>query len=221
MKRILRILVVVIIITFIVGILFYYHNSRNSFFDASDEKKDYTDSIVQITIDTHTGTGIVWKASADSIVILSNKHLLENEGDIVITLENGLEYEASLLSLSNEFDVGFCEIENNGSLNLKAIAKADGYETGEPVTHIGVNTKRGAGEDFLIFFDGEITDYKFIPEFYEMMLLSTGYSQKGMSGGAILNADNKLVGLLSGGEEINDSFVTYAVAISDIENSSN
>ncbi len=221
MKRILRILVVVIIISSVVFAVYRYRNSRNSFFDVktSDTKNSIENSIVQITVDTHTGTGLVWSINADTVIIVSNKHLLANEGNIKVTLVSENTYDGTLLSISNDYDLAFCTIkrDNDETKALKTIAKSENYELGDKVSHVGVDTKREDQDNFIISFEGELADYKFIPEFYELMLVSRGLSKNGMSGGAILNSENALVGLLSGGEEINDSFVTYAIPLTDID----
>lgn len=241
MNKLLRILRILIVILFvlIIGFIIYgkinkyrYLNSGNSFILENtnttiiEESKTDID-IVQITVGDHTGTGLVWEKNADEIVFVSNGHLLENDSNIKIIFESGNRYDAEMIKIVNDYDIGFIKVQMDElDEKDKHIECVDKYEVNtndteyiqkliddnKKVFHIGVNTKRASDdEEFKLRYEGNVIDYQFIPEFYEMMIITDGYSKPGMSGGAVITEDGKLIGLLSGGKE-----ATYSIPVTDI-----
>jgi S1-C subfamily serine protease len=139
-------------------------------------------------------------------IIATNKHIIGKAMHIYVALSDGEIYEGHLLrnSLSD-----LCLIKINASHPLRAIMLADSsvVRIGNNVTAIssqGSNPHRKLGGQVVNIFKGRSS--------HHAELLEINIPLKpGDSGGAILNEDGSLLGLIMG-KRISDPSKSYAIA---------
>ena len=161
--------------------------------------------IVQINAGNLYGSGVIWEMNEKEIVIISNKHLLEDWGeDGSIIFWNGRTSGGKLLKLSQKYDLGFLKVEVNDLgyeelISLKEVKREDTaysrLKAGDVIFTAG--SADGAGENM---YEASVASPSwYIEEFDSYMLYGFGFAKPGMSGGGTFDAYGNFVGMLSGG----------------------
>ena len=174
-------------------------------------------SIVKVVVKDAAGSGIVWKIDENRIVIVSNKHLLMKDVKAQVTFCNGECVDAEILGYSQQYDIGFLKIdEKNLAANIlrdifeavpvEAFFKEEAALSQQPVLQIGADLS-GNNEHFST---GTISGFGYEPVFNTSVLRTSCYSRAGMSGGGVFDAVGQLLGMLSGGEVLEDAAVREA-----------
>lgn len=214
------------------------------------EKKQINDSLVRIRNGSAGASGLIWKVTEEEIIIVTNKHVLQEGDRLEVGPDSNSMLEALYLGVSTEYDVGFCSIrlqenmthvsedgeelspekkefltrvsENKAKYEVQLCKDEEEWKQetylGLNVLHAGMDIREDKG---IQMHEGYVSGYEFIPEFYEKMLITTGYSEGGMSGGGVFSMDGKLLGLLSGGEisegqESKETYTTYSIPTEDL-----
>jgi len=136
------------------------------------------------------GSGVIIDAGKGHII--TNHHVIDNASDILVTLEDGREYEAEVIGSDEKTDIAIIKID---AKNLKSIrsAKEDSYRVGDYVIAIGnpfgfshtvtsgiiSGTGRSSGRG-----DG-----------YEDYIQTDASINPGNSGGALINSKGELIGI--------------------------
>jgi serine protease Do len=169
-------------------------------------------SVVEITLATQVQTffGAQESSSSGSGVVISrdgyivtNNHVVESGGDIMIRLNDGAEYEAELIGTDAKTDLAVLKIEAEGLVPAE-FADSDAVRVGEVAVVIGnpLGTLGGTVTDGIISaLDRELT---IDGETMNLMQTSAAVNP-GNSGGGLFNAEGGLVGIVvakSGGNGI-------------------
>ena len=188
-------------------------------------------SIVKVSMKTHAGSGIIWDINDKCVVIALNRHLLIEASDASVTFFDGMRADAKFLGLSQQYDIGFIYIEIGeiAGDTLHALRKvrlfdSDDIEnsaearntfersyTGLDVIQLGVNLDNGG----IIFSKGYITSIDFSTVFNCFVIQTKCYARAGMSGGGMFDMDGRLLGMISGGSESDE---TYNIPSGTIKN---
>lgn len=196
------------------------------------EKKQINDSLVRIRNGSVGATGLIFKVTEQEIIIVTNKHVLQEGDRIEAGPDSDRMLEALYLGVSTEYDVGFCSIslqefltqvsENKAKYEVQLCKDEEEWKQetylGLNVLHAGMDIREDTG---IQVYEGYVSGYEFVPELYEKLLITTGYSEGGMSGGGVFSMDGKLLGLLTGGEisegqESKETYITYSIPTGDL-----
>jgi S1-C subfamily serine protease len=186
-------------------------------------------SVVKVIVKDFTGNGIIWKID-DEIIIVSNKHLLGKDVKAEIIFCNGETFSADIVGYSQQYDIGFARISeamvSNSVLReiyeavpvLYEVDSEDKREmfvqdwTGKRILQTGA----AAGQRAADFSLGTIRGLQFVPLFNTMVLETDCFSKAGMSGGGVFGEDGRLLGMISGGDVLEnakqrEAEVTYSI----------
>ena len=162
--------------------------------------------IVQINMGAYYGSGVIWDLQDENIIIVSNKHLLQNGQNGLVTFGNGVSTEGTVLGVSDTLDIGFMEVplvslEREDWLSLRFADKnVENYELllpGDEIFVIGSAT--GTGQDYYEGTVGNVSYY--FPEFEADMLYGYCEAVPGMSGGGTFDKEGHFIGMLTAGTE--------------------
>lgn len=180
--------------------------------------------VVSIQMREHEGNGLVWSVLEDNIIIAANKHLLIEDTEGSMLLQDGNAYPFRVIGLSEQYDLGFVEVHGTIDTVQRVCIPAthrqwEEYTTlGEDVVQI---TCYGDGNMFPQQ-EGYVWAYQFIPEFNQEMLVTKCYARAGMSGGGVFSKQGILLGMIAGGQlsqeqESRESEYTYSIPAIIIE----
>lgn len=179
--------------------------------DPTAAYENVKNSVVRLDMGTAYGSGIVFRLTADAVIIATNRHVLEywNETSGMVWFPQGYYVDAAVLGSSEETDVGFLRVEG-GEL---------GYDVLATLRSVGANGEPESGETQIrgfcvgadrreqepVFYEAELErEERYIELFQEDMLYGHGFAREGMSGGGIFDDCGRLIGLLAGGTYQNE-----------------
>lgn len=171
-----------------------------------EEKNTPEEQVVRIIMKEHTGNGLVWEIDEEKMVIAANKHLLMEDTEGILRLENGKEVKMEIIGLSEQYDLGFARVmlndmeeKDRSEIQSVLLPTFDAWKEstmlGQDIVQISKNAN-GESEQY----EGYIWAYKFVAEFNENMLVTKCYARAGMSGGGIFSKEGILLGMIAGGE---------------------
>lgn len=170
------------------------------------------DSVVRLIMGKAYGSGVVFRLTADAVIIATNRHVLDRWEDTegVIWFPQGCFVSAGALGSAEDCDVGFLRVENSEFpmetlLTLRSVpldeAVCDSLAGGTRVFCLGAD--RMVGET--VYQEAVVEEpLRYIADFGGDMLYCRGFAKEGMSGGGIFDGYGHLVGLLAGGTYQNE-----------------
>jgi len=187
--------------------------------DVTDVVEEVADSVVgvtnlqtvrdvwsssEMTRETGTGSGVIYKEQGDKAYIVSNHHVVEGAQALEITFDDGTKTEGKLIGSDIWTDLAIIEID---SASVKAVAKfgdSDVLKRGETVIAIGNPLGLGfsgsvtmgvvSGKDRSIPIDFD-QDGKV--DWHADVLQTDAAINPGNSGGALMNLAGQLIGINS------------------------
>ena len=165
-----------------------------------------------------TGTGIIM--SEDGYII-TNAHVIEDGNQIMVTLNDGTEYQAQVVGSDSKVDIAVIKVEATG-LTAGNFGDSDSLVHGEPAIVIG----NPLGMDFAgTITDGIIssTSREVKIDNYIMNLLQTNAAvNPGNSGGPLINCRGEIVGVVSVKISVDDvEGIGFAIPINTALNVAN
>ena len=163
--------------------------------------------VVRIDMGNAYGSGIIWKLTPDSVIIATNRHVLDywRDVDSYVYFPQGYYVDAYILGVSDRQDVGFLAIDNSQFLyreleELRYVsADVHVYERlaqGEEMVCAGSGPEEGE----MLFYEGVVEDTRrYIADLDAYMLYGHGFARTGMSGGGIFDGCGHLIGMITGG----------------------
>lgn len=163
--------------------------------------------VVRIDMGNAYGSGIIWKLTPDSVIIATNRHVLDywRDVDSYVYFPQGYYMDASILGASGRQDVGFLAIDNSQFLyreleELRYVSvDVHVYERlaqGEEMVCAGSGPEEGE----MLFYEGVVEDTRrYIADLDAYMLYGHGFARTGMSGGGIFDGCGHLIGMITGG----------------------
>ena len=143
------------------------------------------------------GSGVIMSESNGKTYIITCAHVISDADSYKVTLNNKKEYDATLVSLDSQTDIGVLSIEATG-LQIAEFANSDTLTVGEQVVAIGCP----GGLEFM----NSITS-GYISALDRPVSSSIGYDNKciqtdaainpGNSGGALFNMQGQVIGINS------------------------
>ncbi|WP_438313919.1 S1C family serine protease [Sporosarcina sp. FA9] len=158
----------------------------------------------QMTKETGSGSGVIYKKQGDKAYIVTNHHVVEDAEELEITFDDGKKANGRLVGSDIWTDLAVIEID---AAEVKAVAQfgdSDALKRGEAVIAIGNPLGLGfsgsvtvgviSGKDRSIpidFNDDDIVDW------YADVLQTDAAINPGNSGGALMNLTGQLIGINS------------------------
>ncbi len=142
---------------------------------------------------TTVGTGSGFILSEDGYIV-SNHHVVDGADKLLVTLSNGLEYEAKLIGSDNINDVALLKVDTQEKLPAVQIGSSDALQIGDQVVAIGnplgdltatATVGYISGKDRPVNTDGTVID----------MLQTDAAINSGNSGGPLFNMYGQVVGI--------------------------
>ncbi|MFD1928348.1 S1C family serine protease [Sporosarcina siberiensis] len=158
----------------------------------------------QMTKETGSGSGVIYKEQGDKAYIVTNHHVVEDAEELEITFDDGKKASGRLVGSDIWTDLAVIEID---ATEVKAIAKfgdSDALKRGEAVIAIGNPLGLGfsgsvtvgviSGKDRSIPIDFNNDN---IVDWYADVLQTDAAINPGNSGGALMNLTGQLIGINS------------------------
>lgn len=177
--------------------------------DCSAAYENVKNCIVRIHMGNAYGSGVVFQITPETVIIVTNKHVLSYWEDSVsyVQFQQGYFTQAEILGVSGEHDIGFLTVD---------IREFD-YQELETLQYVHWDLDRyqaiqagdalfctGAGDEMEedvtdTFYPGSVGDMNYyIDDFGESMIYGYGYAREGMSGGGTFDAYGNFIGMISG-----------------------
>ena len=181
--------------------------------DCGKAFENVKNSVVRIQMGNAYGSGIIWKLLPETIIIATNKHVLDywRDENSFVHYTQGFDVDAKMLGTSKMFDVGFvtvdCEQFTYGELQMIRYACVDetAYESlgqGTEMFLVDIGSKGNEVQ----YYMGTVEDpYRYIGDFDAYMLYGYGFARAGMSGGGIFDGRGFLIGMTTGGTMQNEA----------------
>lgn len=177
--------------------------------EADREKawENVRDSIVRIDMGSAYGSGVIYRLTADGVIVATNRHVLEywREDVGVIRFPKGFYVSAQVLGSAQDCDVGFLKVENSELgietlLTLRSVPVdaevCAALSVGDAAFCLGADRTEGENG----YQEAVVEDTgRYIDIFGGEMLCLRGFAKEGMSGGGIFDGYGHLIGLLAGG----------------------
>lgn len=180
--------------------------------DVTAAYENVKDSVVRLDMGTAYGSGVIFRMTADAVIIATNRHVLEywDEASGVVRFSQGYYADAAVLGSSAKSDVGFLRVEGDELgvdtlLILRSVCTdAPSFEDGETQIRgfcVGMDRR----EEKPVFYEAVLErEERYIELFQGDMLYGHGFGKEGMSGGGIFDGHGRLLGLLAGGTYQNE-----------------
>ncbi len=187
-KKLLLLLIVLVAIIFAICIFTF--------------KPKPSTGVVKIGTDetTFTGKGFVYKKVKNGYYILTNYHVIEGVGTIIVKIDDD-RYEASRVGVDKYLDLAIIKIECNKNLYTYRFGSGDKVKLFE--------------RDSDKFINGEVVEKDIYPitvnknNDYATDLLKTNIViEEGYSGSPLLNNKNQVVGIITLKDENNNAYAT-------------
>ncbi len=137
------------------------------------------------------GSGVI---VTENGYILTNNHVVEGADEISIRLEDGREFEATLVGTDPRSDIAIVKVEGEG-LPTAVIADSDKIEVGDVVFAIGNPLGVGQTATMGIVSAKGRSDLQMIEGGYENFIQTDASINRGNSGGALVDALGRLIGI--------------------------
>ena len=164
-------------------------------------RRSYSPSVV--------GSGVI--VSPDGF-ILTNYHVVENNTDLEVTLDDNRTFEATMVKAAPETDLAVLKIDANVPLPYIVFGNSDATRIGEWVLAVGnplnLNSTVTAGIISAKSRDSNIWDNK-----NEAFIQTDAAVNMGNSGGALVNTRGELIGINTKISTQTGSYVGYSFAI--------
>ena len=179
--------------------------SGDDFKQDEDLQRYFRQVTVQIQGPIYLGSGIVWAAYEEALVIATAAHVTQDNSPMTVQFGQGDPVEARLIYAAEQVDVAFLEVSLQ-ELEAQGIAwqvawqnreTCEQLKTGEPLWIMG-SIEEAADRAY----GGSVVDpWIYIEDFDNYMLLGHAYAIPGVSGGGVFTQEGILVGILCGGNE--------------------
>lgn len=159
-------------------------------------------SIVKVQAGDLYGSGVIYDADEESVLILTAGHVLDqNTGEILVTFPDDTQARAALRAIAVNSDLAFLrvdkkELDPDGEYPTVATDRErfDQLEVYEDVWMYG-------GDNTKPIYAFVVNPWIYVEDFEQYMLLLQGLPEPGMSGGGAFMEDGVFLGILCGADE--------------------
>jgi len=164
-----------------------------------------TPSVVSISVTTSsgggTGSGSIYKSSANSSYIITNNHVVNTSGaaaTIKVELSNGDQYPATIVGQDSGYDIAVLEIKM-GNLPAVAIGDSSKVSVGDPVLAIGspLGLASTVTSGIISALNRPVSTGTVDSQSYVDAIQTDAAINPGNSGGALIDAQGRIIGVNS------------------------
>ena len=161
-------------------------------------------STTETTIETGSGSGVIYKKQGNTAYIVTNHHVVEGATEIEISFDDGSKTAGKIVGSDMWTDLAVIEIDATVVKTIIEFGDSDALKRGEPVIAIGnplglgfsgsvtVGVVSGKDRSIPIDFDGNGS----VDWFADVMQTDAAINP-GNSGGALINLAGQLIGINS------------------------
>jgi S1-C subfamily serine protease len=165
---------------------------------------------VKISIGSSSGSGILIAQAGNTYTVVTNAHVIGRGNNYQITTIDGKTHQATLKKSEesdNQDDLALLQFQATEKYTLASLGDAKKVTSGQSVFAVGF----GDGEEQLTFNSGKIEQISHKPLVGGYQIGFTNTTKQGMSGGALLNEEGKVIAILGlGAGAILDNAYLYA-----------
>lgn len=180
--------------------------------DPAAAYENVKNSVVRLDMGTAYGSGVIYRLTADAVIIATNRHVLEywDETAGVVWFPQGYFVDATVLGSASDSDVGFLRVENDELgyeilMTLRSVCTDEVPFDGGEAQIEGFCVGADRREQEPVFHEAVFErEEHYIELFQSDMLYGHGFAREGMSGGGIFDSCGRLLGLLAGGTYQNE-----------------
>ena len=136
------------------------------------------------------GSGVIF--DADDGYIVTNSHVIDKAEDIVVTLENGQRFDATVIGKDPEADIAVIQIEAD---NLTEIPLGDSDDLRQGDFVVAIGNPFGLGQTVTSGIVSALGRSGLGIESYEDFIQTDASINPGNSGGALVNLRGELIGI--------------------------
>jgi len=181
-------------------------------------QKEETPSTVQVKIGNVWGNGVIWELTEGSCVIATAGHILSmGEGEIQVVFPDGMCTGVSDY-WTTDIDLAFLVVEGEFSeeeQNEYCQVKVDMENTGNLQRDADVTIKTFDGDAQEGRYGAVVLDaWIYVEDFGQYMLMLQTEVSAGMSGAGVFDEENRLLGIICGGNEGGEAVATPVSVVS-------
>ncbi|MCX8575225.1 MULTISPECIES: Do family serine endopeptidase [unclassified Gilliamella] len=140
---------------------------------------------------TGQGSGVI--IDAEKGYVVTNNHVIENADKIIISLNDGHEYQAKLIGKDQQSDIALLQIQDGKKLTALKLADSDKLRVGDYVVAIG--NPFGIGQTVTSGIISALARSGLSMNGFENFIQTDASINRGNSGGALVNLNGELVGI--------------------------
>lgn len=151
-----------------------------------------------------TGSGIIYKKSADKAYIITNNHVIQNANEVEIELYNEERLEAKVIGADPLTDLAVLEIEGETIDEVATLGSSDDLTVGEDVVAIGnplsLNFAGSVTRGIVSGLNRSVpidTTGNQMADWVNEVIQTDAAINPGNSGGALVNKDGEVIGINS------------------------
>ena len=153
----------------------------------TDVTENALPSVVQIITSSGSGTGFI---VSENGLVVTNKHVVEGERRVTVRLRTGEEYRGDVSQTSSVFDLAYVEIDSTRSFTPLLLGDSGAVRVSEPAIAIGYPLSEELGLEPTVslgIISAKRDDY----------LQADASLNPGNSGGPLLDANGKVIGVIT------------------------
>ena len=184
--------------------------------ETDDMQRYLRQATVQIQGAKYLGSGVIWAAEEDYLVIATAAHVAEDNEPLTVQFVQGEPLAAEPGAAADRVDLAFLRVDRRQvqeqGIPWQAARQdqevCDGLAAGEELLIMG-----SIEETADRIYSGSVTEsWVYLEDFDNYMLLGHAYAIPGVSGGGVFTADGILVGILCGGNAADEiAVLPYSV----------
>jgi serine protease Do len=172
----------------IVGIV--NKQQQNNFFSGSSE-----------TVESGSGSGVIFRKTADSAFIVTNNHVIEGASEVEISLYNGEKASAKLVGADALSDIAVLKIDPKYATHVIEFGDSSTLRPGDQVLAIGnplgLDLSRTVTQGIVSAIDRSISVSTTAGEWDLNVIQTDAAINPGNSGGALINTLGQVIGINS------------------------
>lgn len=170
------------------------------------------------------GSGIIIGQSDDSIIIMTNAHVVTDVSDLTATFYDGAEASATVVGSRSDKDVAVVKVKisdlSDSTLSSIAVATlntdTESLQVGQPVVAIGNALGEGQSvtSGIISALGRSITVNNYT---YDDLIMTDAAINSGNSGGALLNAEGEVIGInFAKSDDDGVQNMAYSIPVGDV-----
>jgi putative serine protease PepD len=156
-----------------------------------------------------TGSGVVWRKDG---LLMTAAHLVDGATDVQVVMWDGRRLPAGVRGTDADTDIAVLDIEGDG-YEAVTLGSANAVKVGQPAIVVGSPSGGGGGPVVSVGVVGATGQHAEANGMRLSDLIQTAALAPGCSGGAVVDANGKLIGIATTNAEADGGVVGYATPV--------